>query len=93
MKRVADIFIGPWSPGVQAESEQNHAKAVDNLRGADVFFVVTGKVRDGERVETQVISGGAAHDVIFRHVLLAASNEAVRFWEALDGHTGEEETA
>lgn len=91
MKREVNISLEAWSPGAQAESEQNHAKAIDNLREADVFFVVTGKFRDGDRVETQVISGGAAHDVMFRHVLLAASNEAVRFWEALDERAGEEE--
>ena len=86
MNRKVDISLEAWSPGAQAESEQNHAKAIDSLRQADVFFVVTGKFLGGDRVETQVVSGGAAHDVMFRHVLLAASNEAVRFWEALDEH-------
>ena len=89
MRREANISLEAWTPSGQVESEQNHARAIDNLREADVFFVVTGNLRDGGHVKVEVICGGAADDVMFRHVLVAAANDSRRFRELIDEHTGE----
>ena len=91
MKREAHISVEAWTPGVQARADQHHATALDDLRGSDVFFLVTARIGEDDRVETRVTAGGGAHDLIFRHMLLAASLESIAFWKALDERAGEED--
>lgn len=83
----------PWSPGEAADADQQHAEALDRLRAAEVWFVITGtEVNDGEGVAVEMSAGGMGNLLHHAAVLVAARREATRMLrEAVRFAKGENE--
>ena len=79
-KEIIPASVEDWSPAGQADCDQLHAEAVDVLREADAYFLVTGKV-NGDRCDLRVMGGGAAPEAVTRMVVLNAATEGLRMYE------------
>ena len=76
-KREAGFY--PWSPAGQADTDQQHAEALDRLRGAEFWFLVTGNETDGgDSMALEVSAGGKANLVQHAGLLAHTRTEATR---------------
>lgn len=91
MTRPAGFY--PWSPGEQADADQQHAEAMERLRVADAWFLVVGKPMGDDKGVIVESSGGGMGNLLTHMAVLAharsASTEMLR--EGVRHARGEDE--